>query len=105
MAEVKVTPKEMAELLLLLSMKGVTQSHVQFEIKGFTHIMERPYKDTFYARCSDLEQQLENLCKGLVFGDRFVICGPDGDTWWWIMPDGFVRSVADNTNQKDSTTT
>ena len=104
MAEVKVTPKEMAELLLLLSMKGVTQSHVQFEIKGFTHIMERPYKDTFYARCSDLEQQLENLCKGLVFGDRFVVCGPDGDTWWWIMPDGFVRSVADNTNQKDSTT-
>ena len=104
MAEVKVTPKEMAELLLLLSMKGVTQSHVQFEIKGFTHIMERPYKDTFYARCSDLEQQLENLCKGLVFGDRFVVCGPDGDTWWWIMPDGFVRSAADNTNQKDSTT-
>ena len=104
MAEVKVTPKEMAELLLLLSMKGVTQSHVQFEVKGFTHIMERPYKDTFYARCSDLEQQLENLCKGLVFGDRFVVCGPDGDTWWWIMPDGFVRSAADNTNQKDSTT-
>ena len=102
MAEVKVTPKEMAELLL--SMKGVTQSHVQFEVKGFTHIMERPYKDTFYARCSDLEQQLENLCKGLVFGDRFVVCGPDGDTWWWIMPDGFVRSAADNTNQKDSTT-
>ena len=104
MAEVKVTPKEMAELLLLLSMKGVTQSHVQFEIKGFTHIMERPYKDTFYIRCSDLEQRLENICNGFEGSEMFVICGPDGDTWWWIMPDGFVRSAADNTNQKDSTT-
>ena len=100
--EVKLTPKEMAELLL--SMKGVTQSHVQFEIKGFTHIMERPYKDTFYIRCSDLEQRLENICNGFEGSEMFVICGPDGDTWWWIMPDGFVRSAADNTNQKDSTT-
>ena len=103
MAEVKVTPKEMAELLL--SMKGVTQSHLQFEVKGFTHIMERPYKDTFYIRCSDLEQRLESICNKFEFGEMFVICGPDGDTWWWIMPGGFVRAGADNTNQKDSTTT
>ena len=99
MAEVKVTPKEMAELLL--SMKGVTQSHLQFEVKGFTHIMERPYKDTFYIRCSDLEQRLENICNGFEGGEMFVICGPDGE----IMPGGFVRAGADNTNQKDSTTT